>query len=293
MATAAQDFNEKLRLERDLLAQLRTFNQSLVRQTVTSASTNQFFSALELQPELQELLNTHYSAVTGLFDHQISDDLSADIAETQPERARIIAALALFASTRATEQSAFITETNQQDMTDSFNLATVAAQEQVVGGAPVSPIDVAFITGAILNRKLNGRLTTIANTETQAVAEAAKLTEAEVLSGRFPTINGIAAETTPIAPEVPTPTSRWETRGDEKVRTVPFNHVAADGQVQTIGGVFTVGGQSLRFPGDTNLGASLGNIINCRCRLNYPTDEIVAVRRGAPTTLTISIEAGA
>jgi hypothetical protein len=39
----------------------------------------------------------------------------------------------------------------------------------------------------------------------------------------------------------------------------------ADGQRVGVDDVFTVGGERLRFPSDSSLGASAKNIINCRC----------------------------
>lgn len=44
-----------------------------------------------------------------------------------------------------------------------------------------------------------------------------------------------------------------------------FNHRKPDGQIVLNGAAFEVSGERLMFPTDTTLGASLGNIINCRC----------------------------
>lgn len=53
----------------------------------------------------------------------------------------------------------------------------------------------------------------------------------------------------------------------EDARTRPA-HAAADGQfVPDLDGLFTVGGEKLRYPGDPN--GSPGNIINCRCVCIY------------------------
>ena len=42
-------------------------------------------------------------------------------------------------------------------------------------------------------------------------------------------------------------------------------HAAADGQTVRFEDPFTVGGEELMFPGDTSLGASADNVIQCRC----------------------------
>jgi hypothetical protein len=44
------------------------------------------------------------------------------------------------------------------------------------------------------------------------------------------------------------------------------DHFRAHGQRVEKSKPFIVGGQKLRFPGDSTLGASASNTINCRCR---------------------------
>ncbi len=56
----------------------------------------------------------------------------------------------------------------------------------------------------------------------------------------------------------------WLTAGDEKVRE---EHMAADGQTVPVDQPFTVGGESLDYPGDP--AASDGETINCRCTVIY------------------------
>lgn len=59
---------------------------------------------------------------------------------------------------------------------------------------------------------------------------------------------------------------RWETMQDERVRHPPksaFDHVAAQGQEVLVSEPFIVSDERLMFPGDSALGASLGNLINC------------------------------
>lgn len=55
---------------------------------------------------------------------------------------------------------------------------------------------------------------------------------------------------------------RWVSQRDEKVREA---HDEADGQEVPVDEPFTVGGELLMYPGDTSLGATAKNIINCRC----------------------------
>lgn len=63
--------------------------------------------------------------------------------------------------------------------------------------------------------------------------------------------------------------SRWVTMDDGRVRQGVdslYDHASADG-LEIIPGsdVFVVSGESLEYPGDSSNGASVGNIVNCRC----------------------------
>jgi len=62
----------------------------------------------------------------------------------------------------------------------------------------------------------------------------------------------------------------WLTTLDGRERgakpTDNFNHRAANGQQRPIDTPFTVSGERLMYPGDESMGASLGNIIQCRCQ---------------------------
>lgn len=62
---------------------------------------------------------------------------------------------------------------------------------------------------------------------------------------------------------------RWLTSRDARVRrptpSSPYDHRSADGQVVPIDKPFLVSGERLMFPGDSSQGASIGNVVNCRC----------------------------
>lgn len=47
--------------------------------------------------------------------------------------------------------------------------------------------------------------------------------------------------------------------------TSPFDHLAPDGQTVPNNQPFVVSGENVMFPGDSSMGASAGNTINCRC----------------------------
>ena len=55
---------------------------------------------------------------------------------------------------------------------------------------------------------------------------------------------------------------KWVASVDDRTRD---EHVQADGQEVPIDEPFVVGGEQMMYPGDVSLGASAGNVINCRC----------------------------
>lgn len=69
------------------------------------------------------------------------------------------------------------------------------------------------------------------------------------------------------AAEVGAPTKVWWTTLDERTRRGErgFDHAAAHLQEVAISNPFMVSGEMMQYPGDSQLGASIGNRINCRC----------------------------
>lgn len=63
---------------------------------------------------------------------------------------------------------------------------------------------------------------------------------------------------------------KWSATGDERTREA---HSIADGQVVLKDKPFIVGGEKMMYPLDGSLGASAGNIINCRCTMLTLTKE--------------------
>lgn len=64
----------------------------------------------------------------------------------------------------------------------------------------------------------------------------------------------------------------WKTFGDAKVRP---SHKAANGQRVPIDMPFTVGGYEMMFPNDSSLGAPAGEVVNCRCVLEFDDGRVL------------------
>lgn len=65
---------------------------------------------------------------------------------------------------------------------------------------------------------------------------------------------------------------RWLSALDSRTRNEEFSHVTPHGQTRGLDEPFEVSGERLQFPGDSSLGASAGNVINCRCTVTWVVD---------------------
>jgi uncharacterized protein with gpF-like domain len=61
----------------------------------------------------------------------------------------------------------------------------------------------------------------------------------------------------------------WISTIDKRTRIDPFNHLAMMGVTVPMDEPFVVSGEKLMFPGDISLGATAGNVIQCRCTIGY------------------------
>lgn len=248
-AQAATEETRKMALERRVLPEIRSvFSQMTTEYVAALVDTGSVPSASDFQQEWNAIFLRQYRRVGRVFlPNQRRSKFYEALLDTKQsltpeENQSLIAFFSKWSRDFGAQQSAFVTETNQKD----YVTALQRANEQVEDG---SPMVIAATAGVILRQLFRARDTTIANVQTQAPAEEAKKDEAVAL-GR--------AEGKQEDEIVKT----WQTVGDANVRV---SHVAANGQSQTGNTTFTVGGENLRYPGDSTLGASAGNVINCRC----------------------------
>lgn len=248
-AQAATEENRKLALERRMLPDIRSvFSQMVTEYVATVADTGSVPSASDFQGEWNATFLRQYRRVGRLFlpnqrrskFYEALLNIKQDL--TPEENQSLVAFFARWSREYGQQQSAFVTETNQKD----YITALQRANEQVEDG---SAMVIAATAGVILRQLFRSRESAIANVQTQAPAEEAKKDEAVAL-GR--------AEGKQEDEIVKT----WQTVGDANVRVA---HVAANGQSRTGNTAFSVSGEDLRYPGDSTLGASAENVINCRC----------------------------
>lgn len=138
-------------------------------------------------------------------------------------------------------------------------------RKAIAAGKPLNQETVAKIAGRLTDRYVQLRAETIARTETMT----------SVMSAKHEAFLQALAKSNRDASLV---TRKWRSAGDRKVR---HTHMILNGQeVRGMDLAFqSPSGAMLRYPGDTSLGAGPGEIIACRCDVEYNFDFAEAFAR--------------
>jgi hypothetical protein len=254
---ANQDLARKLKLERSFKPRIvRLFNAMLRANKNAIIKTGSTLSASKWTQAWITLLSDQYKATQGEFAGVVPNSQKAmltnwffkqglDEQDNGITEDDLLAAFLLWRVQTSTEHAGFITETNQNDIDSALDIARQSLLEE---DEPIDNTSLAIASTAVLKRNFNGRVSSIAMTETQAAAESAKWMEASAMQGIDP--RNVIGTSIPVM----TTTKRWATVGDNKVRP---DHVNANGQVRQASKAFDVGGQKLKYPGDSSLGATI------------------------------------
>lgn len=247
---AASQLAKKLKLEAQFKPELMRFFNQLSRDiNVVWAASQSIPSLQPFQTDLISLLRKHYRRVAKSFKTEVRKELKHNFLNLDHKADEVDDTVnnevMAYILAHSIVQSRYIIDTTQNE------LQKIVAQAIMQNAAEETPLSNLQLGNQIKNKfvaRSSGRVETIAVTETQNTAEIMKYIESEsvnrALTGQRQIIN------------------TWNTTLDEKTRP---SHVAADRQEVKQGQPYTVQGQLLRYPGDTALGATLDNVINCRC----------------------------
>jgi hypothetical protein len=199
------------------------------------------------------ILDKHYSTVQQDFDSQIRNSLGdPDNAEFIEEQIKIELEIArkrdVFSSSQAIADT---THDKMKKIIDETIAGFVAAGLLIKKESIAKQASDKFVTDS------QNRLGGIAMTETQGASESAKYTEAKTLDR----LNAVfPAAKVDFSKDKTTKT--WVAILDSRTRPA---HAKADGQTVPINEPYIVMDQKLMYPKDTSLGATIDNVINCRC----------------------------
>lgn len=252
----------KIRLENRLIPEIRALLNRMYRDLRILYTAGAFIPDTQLyESDWESLLAKHYRRVGNEFigiEQRSKFLTNVKQIEDEATASGILAAYLLWSRQRAPAQTDFILNTEKSNIDEAIEEAKMEAPANIVG--PELNLFVAAAAAVTLGSKIAQRTAIIANVETQSPAEQAKLFTAQANAGiPILPLQQVVVEPKPVQKE-------WNTVGDANVRRA---HAAADFQQRDQNKPFNVGGEQLKYPGDTSLGASLGNIINCRCAAVY------------------------
>lgn len=237
----------KIKLERIFTPEItKIFNAMTKDFRIVVAQTGMPPDIKGYKAVFEVLLKNHFQRVHRAFTGAVKQ------ADDPTEHANLV-----WRNKFAPEDADWIAETTKANMTEAINQARELAAEEL---RIASTQELSADATAILKRKLRNRIDRIVNTETQKAAEAAKFTEAEVISNIKPRILGGSRN------QQTGTRKQWMTVGDKRVRPA---HRLANGQIRNLNDPFEVGGEYLMHPGDNSMGATIGNLANCRCISKY------------------------
>ncbi len=246
----AQELALKLKAERALGFSMRRIIRDIANDARTLyAATGRILDTSKFTDEITTTLKQHYRKVSKSVEaqttSQIIDPEDRETAETASKES-----VRQFIDTEPQKRANLISDTNQKQLDASFekSLITAALAGTVLSSKELNKQVSKEASNDFKDKGLNRATNTIAPTETQNAAEGTKHTEQVAVAAAISIILK----------------KEWRTILDGKERD---SHHEADGQTVSIIMPFNVGGELLMFPGDTSLGASPGNIINCRCSL--------------------------
>lgn len=245
----ARQLAKKIKLENRFKPDLTRFFKQIGRDaTAKWAATGRIPNLDSFQIELIALLRSHYRRVARAFSKDARKEAKAVnfFLETKQEE-NIDSEIVDYVNQHSIEQSMFILQTTESNLNVVAASVLAAAATGIV--TPTRAENAKEIKREFDARSIN-RVDTIAMTETQTPAEEIKFIESLAVSETLRQTTG------------QTMVKTWATVLDERTRP---SHVLADRQEVNVKQPFIVQGERLPVPGSAALGASLSNIINCRC----------------------------
>jgi len=266
---AKRNLTLKLALEKTLNRDLVSYFNEIKTDVVSFyTATGLLINADIYQKQTETLLERHYKRVIRNFinegKYSYRKSLEAKGIEYKQEQEEedekikatsVLIALA-FVESIIQRRALQLIETTNDNIKDTAAKATKKAKE--------SGTKVRDEINKGLDKAFKSRYAMIALTETQFMAERSKNIEAAVISRNGnvdpSSINdGVVTGNPDVKKE-------WAAILDDRTRG---GHAMADGQTQNMNDPYIVNGEYLMYPSDTSMGASLGNIINCRCSSLY------------------------
>lgn len=245
----ALDTAKKMRLEipfaKDIRRILKAISDDFYNEYIRSGAV---IDVNTYKDDLNGALRKNYRNIANKFKNNLRTEKGID--------ENIEARLKQYIDTHSVKQTGLILDTTRELLNKDLQGSILNLSES---GQELTNENIADLTWKRNSARVAGRAKIISETETQNMSEQTKQTEADELAIAGAVITGITVTQNILK-------KRWSAFLDEKTRA---NHAVADGQVRKVTEPFIVNGQLLNYPGDSSLGASAANVVNCRCWVTY------------------------
>jgi hypothetical protein len=256
---AADDFARKIKLERPFGSKVDSFFKDLTSDfSEYYAKHGAAIGLNEYQKQLESILNDHHVTVASDFSKNIRNIFGNPNNNDSMQR-KLNANIRGYAAQRSHLMSHSIIDTTRGNMEMAVKDAQVTS---LLSEKELTQSQIAKIASNNLIEKLTNRAPNIATTETQAGAETGKSLEFSTMRETGSEIDGVPVKG--MAQE-----KIWIAILDDHTRP---DHVEADAQEVGVDEPFEVGDELMMFPGDDSLGATAGNLCNCRCSCQFIID---------------------
>lgn len=206
--------------------------------------------------DLVELLENEYGKVSRSFLGDVAPSLMNVSEITEGMEKAVDDILRATITQRAPRQAGYILDTAERELVKYSERASAQAAKD---GITLTRAQQGKIIASDFKGHIPGKVKLIAQHEIGDMAESTKFIVANVISQELPGL---------------TPKKIWNSTLDEVTRDW---HVPADRQIKDLNMPYIVKGQMLMRPKDASMGATLDNILGCRCSSGYhlPGDEVL------------------
>ena len=269
----------KLSLEKKFSAVLWPFLKDISRAfSAVYSDTGAIINANDFMLDLAAIIEKVYINTGRTFSESFESDIDKQLAEStkedeESERTKFLIwwkesrkeaesiineGVAMYAVVRALQQSTLILNTTDDVIRRSVRRIR---DDAITDGIELTNKQISKRARKEIDKINRLRVPVISETEVQNASMTAKQIEAEET-------NIASAQRQGLDEDIPESVTQeqikktWVTMRDDLVRS---KHKRAEGQRQLLKDPYLVGGELLMYPGDTSLGATAGNVINCRC----------------------------
>lgn len=276
----SSDLRRKVALENELRRWGQSYAYSLATRVRSNLIRGGITSLEQVGKEpLATALLTHFDHVLTAFGADVSNELPDDLKPSEIE----VGFMRAIWTAIAEERSATVAQIHVENSQEILHQIVVGMRELIDKDEELSSADLPSLVFHRFHMRERARMEALATNETQWAVETVKGLEVSVLLGQGDGERKLDGDATKV----------WRSQGDSRVRTPPksqFDHLSADGQKVLVHEPFIVSGQLLRWPGDTALGASSGNVYGCRCSAIYDVASVEELRRLFVQTIAVDLE---